>query len=462
MPTRAGDAVTSGGTGSAPSCATGSTPVLAPTYVSSGVNGKPTVQFSAVNVQVVSGSGSTSGTLNGKGNLIVGYAEDPEGYSQSGSNDLIVGSQNGWASYGQIVAGSENQALSPYASVTGGSENTAGNFLFPGENASVSGGYQNNAVFPYDSVSGGADNYASGGESAIAGGDDNFTGATGSSVSGGYSNAATDRFSTISGGCDNLTGSGNVASNTCDTNGYETVAGGYQNISNGSASSVAGGAGNTAAGAGATVSGGQSNLAFDGTSSIAGGCDNWTGSTTPPAGGCDQHGGQTVSGGEDDNAVGLLSSISGGLSNVASGSVSSISGGLGNIASGELSSILGEQDNTVSAGCGTFPATGGDTCIVVLPGFGAVGAGRTPLDEHTAERPNKPLIGRIRRSHRPRADRYLLVCGGAAGSCTVTQRPPAARGARVRIPSCARVMLLTIARPRPTPAWSARIRCVPR
>jgi hypothetical protein len=59
-------------------------------------------------------------------------------------------------------------------------------------------------------------------------------------------------------------------------------------------------------------------------------------------------------------------------------------------------------------------------------------------------------------------DRHLPVCGGAAGSCTVTQSPPAARGVRVRVPSCAWVMLLTIARPRPTPAWSVRMRSVPR
>ena len=51
---------------------------------------------------------------------------------------------------------------------------------------------------------------------------------------------------------------------------------------------------------------------------------------------------------------------------------------------------------------------------------------------------------------------------GAAGSCTVTRSPPAARGVRVRVPSCAWVMLLTIARPRPTPAWSVRMRLVPR
>ena len=52
--------------------------------------------------------------------------------------------------------------------------------------------------------------------------------------------------------------------------------------------------------------------------------------------------------------------------------------------------------------------------------------------------------------------------GGAAGSCTVTRSPPPARGASVRVPSCAWVMLLTIASPRPTPAWEVRTRSVPR
>src|SRR5918997_1185990 len=59
-------------------------------------------------------------------------------------------------------------------------------------------------------------------------------------------------------------------------------------------------------------------------------------------------------------------------------------------------------------------------------------------------------------------DSYLPVCGGAAGSCTVTQSPPAGRAARVRVPSCAWVMLLTMAKPSPTPAWLVRMRPGPR
>src|SRR5947209_9712255 len=76
IPTSAGSAVVSGGTGASPSCGSGTTPVLAPTYVASGVGGKPTVEFSDVNVQIVDGTGATS-TVNGTGNLVVGYDASP-------------------------------------------------------------------------------------------------------------------------------------------------------------------------------------------------------------------------------------------------------------------------------------------------------------------------------------------------------------------------------------------------
>src|SRR5436190_5272822 len=119
VPTIAGHAVVSGGTGASPSCGAGTTAVLAPTYVSAGVGGKPTVEFAAVNVQIVSGSGSTSGAVNGEGNLVIGYAEDTSGHSQSGSHDLVVGSENGWKSYGEIVGGFQDQANGAYATAVG-------------------------------------------------------------------------------------------------------------------------------------------------------------------------------------------------------------------------------------------------------------------------------------------------------------------------------------------------------
>ena len=125
VPAAAGQPVTSGGTGAAPTCSAGQ-PVLAPTFVSSGVGGMPTVQFTGVNVQVVSGAGSTHAAVNGLGNLIVGYAENAMGFPQTGSHDLIVGSNNGWTGYGEIVGGTGNQALGNYASAFGQNNEASG------------------------------------------------------------------------------------------------------------------------------------------------------------------------------------------------------------------------------------------------------------------------------------------------------------------------------------------------
>src|ERR1700758_1264362 len=80
VPTTAGQPAVSGGS-SASGCGSGTTAVNASilshaSYTDSGIDGQPTITFSGVNVQVVSGSGSTSGTVNGQGNLIIGYAED--------------------------------------------------------------------------------------------------------------------------------------------------------------------------------------------------------------------------------------------------------------------------------------------------------------------------------------------------------------------------------------------------
>src|SRR5437763_3337628 len=141
VPTAGGQAVVSGGTGSAPSCGAGKTAVLAPTYVPSGAGGKPTVQFAAVNVQVVSGSGATDGAVNGTGNLVIGYDENPAAQAQTGSHDLILGRNQSFTGFGQLVGGFQNTAAGnyaavlgnlntvqgPYASITGGQNNTTKN-----------------------------------------------------------------------------------------------------------------------------------------------------------------------------------------------------------------------------------------------------------------------------------------------------------------------------------------------
>ncbi len=201
VPTTAGQAVVSGGTGSAPSCGGGTTPVLAPTYVASGVGGKPTVEFSTINVQVVSGSGSTNGAVNGRGNLVVGYDEKPG--TQTGSNNLVLGYGQSYSSYGSIVGGSYNSSTGPFtdvfgeanrasayaASVTGGMHNAA-----EGQKSLVAGGQQNKAKGVYASVGGGSENTAEGESSEVSAGLANKASGADSAVLGGNYNQASDPF----------------------------------------------------------------------------------------------------------------------------------------------------------------------------------------------------------------------------------------------------------------------------
>ena len=210
VPTTAGQTVTSGGTGPTPSCSSG-TAVLAPTYVALGVDKKPTVQFSAVNVQVVSGSGSTSGPVNGVGNLIVGY-EPAITRSQGGSNDLIVGTND---------SGPGSESLSP-----GADDTVSGDYGSGLGDGSVVNGLAS-------TVTGGLDNTSSGAESSVAGG---------------QFNTASGGASFVSGGCDNLAGPGSTPSSTCTSTGGEAVDGGLADVATGLRSWAAGGNNNVASG----------------------------------------------------------------------------------------------------------------------------------------------------------------------------------------------------------------------
>jgi hypothetical protein len=145
----------------------------------------PEVVFSGVNVRIVNGLGSTE-TVNGCGNLIVGYNElrTPEqghGHNlRSGSHNVIVGGHNNYSSYGGVVVGAYNDISGAFSSVSGGTSNRAS-----GDFSSVGGGVSNWAGGAYSWVGGGTINSASGEGSAVTGGAQNTAGGDGSSVSGG-------------------------------------------------------------------------------------------------------------------------------------------------------------------------------------------------------------------------------------------------------------------------------------
>src|SRR5204863_100462 len=72
-------------------------------FLAAGVGGKPTIRFSGVNFQLVSGSGATNSAVNGEGNLVLGYDESPG--TQTGSHNLVLGVGQAFASYGAILGG---------------------------------------------------------------------------------------------------------------------------------------------------------------------------------------------------------------------------------------------------------------------------------------------------------------------------------------------------------------------
>jgi hypothetical protein len=161
--------------------------------------GYDTVRFEGVNVQIVSGSGTTVGETSGTGNLIIGYNElrDNEANYRDGSHMLVIGGPHNYTSdsYAGMVVGSWHETSAPFASVSGGHANTAS-----AEAASVSGGGWNTASGEAASVCGGIGNTASGEIASVSGGELNSATGQFASVSGGDSNTASGHAASVSGG----------------------------------------------------------------------------------------------------------------------------------------------------------------------------------------------------------------------------------------------------------------------
>jgi hypothetical protein len=247
VPSKSNAAVTSAS--SSGTCALGSTAVALPAtraaqqtllsilpdikFVSAGIDGKPTIQFNGVNVQLINGSGSET-TVNGEGNLVIGY--DPKPGTQTGSHNLVLGtSGQGYSSYGGIDAGVQSDISAPQASVLGGLNNTAS-----GTNATITGGEANQAAGQDGSVVGGIGNQAGGVDSTVSGGGSNRATGASASILGGFANVASGNGGTVGGGTNNTASGGNSSANS--------VSGGTDNTATGQNSWVGGGEVNTASG----------------------------------------------------------------------------------------------------------------------------------------------------------------------------------------------------------------------
>jgi hypothetical protein len=220
-------------------------------FVESGVGGKPTIQLSGVNVQIINGAGKTD-TTNGEGNLVVGYDEEPG--EQTGSHDLMVGTKQTFTSYSSILGGWHNSATAP-RSVAFGEFSRA-----EGEEATVLGGQEGLASGVDSVVVGGLKDQATDGYATAGGGFSNIAGSKFASAGGGRENKATGAYASVSGGDTNTAG-GFAAS----------VSGGAGNTATGEKSSILGGGGNVASGYLASVAGGYKNTAAGSFSAILGG-----------------------------------------------------------------------------------------------------------------------------------------------------------------------------------------------
>ena len=205
------------------------------------VDGYDTLRLTGVNLQLIDGTGSTYGTPNGYGNLIIGYNDNVTD-TRTGSHNIIVGDQHSYTHNGTILFGYNNTTSNNGTSVTGGQSNTA-----QGIYSSITGGVSNtvNTNGASATITGGGNNTAGGDGATITGGNTNTVNNNYASVTGGHNNTAAGLYSSVTGGLNN------TASSI-----YSSVTGGLQNQATQQYSSVTGGFNNTASASGATVSGG--------------------------------------------------------------------------------------------------------------------------------------------------------------------------------------------------------------
>jgi hypothetical protein len=109
------------------------------------------INFTGVNVVIKNSLGATNGkpienpndsrefSVNGLGNLIIGYDEETTIHqpNKSGSHNIVAGRGHNYSSFGGLVIGLENRISAPYASVSGGRRNEAN-----GDESSVKGGFE--------------------------------------------------------------------------------------------------------------------------------------------------------------------------------------------------------------------------------------------------------------------------------------------------------------------------------
>jgi hypothetical protein len=159
-----------------------------------------TLLMSGLNLQLVNGMGQTE-TLNGLGNLILGYNVD-NGDTRTGSHDLVIGDAHTYTSVSGIVSGL-NDTLSGRYAFAAGKDNTVSR-----DGAFVGGGAFNTASADHAFVGGGEFNIARGGDAFVGGGEFNTARGVFGFVGGGAANTARGGGAFVGGGANKTAGPG--------------------------------------------------------------------------------------------------------------------------------------------------------------------------------------------------------------------------------------------------------------
>ena len=230
-------------------------------YVAVGIGGKPTIQFSGANIQVLNGTNSTENP-NGAGNIVIGYDEFGGSYRQTGSHNIILGSRETYTATGGIVGGYANTDEGTNDFVFGNNDKAAeetggvallsgqGNEIKPGTaqgtaESAIVGGKSNNVSADESVVAGGVNNTIEGREgiqSVIVGGERNRSHASLSAILGGAANQTNGEAyaadNTITGGAgNNIENAGPKLESTV----FGFISGGENNFVKGNGNSVIGG-----------------------------------------------------------------------------------------------------------------------------------------------------------------------------------------------------------------------------
>ncbi|MCK6510517.1 hypothetical protein L6R29_11175 [Myxococcota bacterium] len=216
-----------------------------------------TITLKNANLHIQSGSGSTDGTVNGFGNLILGYNEDGgTAKTRTGSHNLILGREHSYTEHSSILSGTKHTVNAPYASAIGGSSNTiTSNAPHAVAIAGANNTFASSRTALYAASLGGEDNQINSNyAAAVAGQNNSNTGTHAAAVAGQNNSITATHAATLAGGGTDANNDKNTVSQS-----HAAAVAGQKNTVNGKNAAAVAGQNNTVDGTHAAAVAGQNN-----------------------------------------------------------------------------------------------------------------------------------------------------------------------------------------------------------